>query len=654
MMGAMRDIRTHHARPAPAARRWRPGPRVLRILLIALAGFYVPYLIGANILLRTQLIQKVIDGALVGSTAGIKVTYDSIWTFFPGQVWVRGAVVRGHDYHIEWEVRVDNHVAWIDPLSFAHRTFRVLRARGTGVEFRLRMRRNVSEIGDETLAMLPSIEGYADPPLHPDVPRPPRIKADAKMWSVRLDDVLMKDVRVVWIETFHWTDSGTIRGGFAFTPGQALFVHGALSVKDGELRRGDVTLLDHTRGRTRVAILPIDLGKLDGHTFLRRLILAGNLYTELHSLAMIPALGRAGVTEVTVDARLAVAGRLGLGVLASGTAIWLSIARAEARVGKVRIAVNGEAKVHVRAASPLGRGALVGYVDLAPVAMERVDSAGPALLHGGLRVGFESPTVDLGEPIDPGKITVDGYGRLADAGLVGAWLPDSIVAPSGAATFDVRGRMDTADASGAGRIRIDAPALSFKLQDLSVRGHLSTDIILSGIAFPAGPTRASSAVFHLDGSHLDLHGVSITKADRAATEENWWLRLDVPSALLRPGASAVRARLVTRFRDADPILMLLDRSLHAPAVMLKPLTRAEFDARATLRIRPGLFALEGLDVDGGTFTMEGWYRRAKGVRSGAFLAEMGGLALGVDVTPDKVRVEVRTPRKWYAGVVAPH
>jgi len=648
----MRDSRAQRARVASGAaprRRWRPA----RILLVVLAALYVPYLIGGNIILRTQLIQNVINGALVDSTAGIVVSYDRIWTFFPGHVWVQGAVVRGHDYDVEWMVSVDDHVAWIDPFAFLHRTFRVMRARGTGVELRLRMRRDPSALGDETVKMLPPIAGYADPPVHPSVPRPPPIGPDDAMWSVRLDDVEMKDVREIWIESFRWRDAGTTHGGFAFTPGQALFVHGELTVLAGELTRGDATLLEHTHGRARVAILPLDLNTLDAHTFLRRLVVSGYLDTAIRSPSMVPGLAGAGINNITVEARLAVMGRLGLGVLARDTAVRLWITRAAAHAGHFAVTVHGTGRAHVRSGSAPGGGALVGSVDFSTIDVARLGRTGPPLLHAGLRVDFESPTVDLGGPLDPGKVSVDATGRLADAGLVGPWLPAGIVSPAGAATFDAHLHANTADASGAGRIRLDAPALSFRLQDLAVRGHLSSDIILSGIAFPGGPSRLGSAVFHLNGSHLDLHDVSITKRDRAPTEADWWLRLDVPGAVVLPGSAAIHARLTTRFRDADPILMLLDRSLHVPAVMLKPLTRAEFDARATLRSGPGLFALDDFDVDGGTFRIEGWYHRSAGRRSGAFLAEMGGLALGVDVTTDKVRLIVPRPRDWYAGVAVP-
>jgi hypothetical protein len=655
----MRRSRAQDARrPPPSLEPRRRGRRLRRILLLVVAGLYVPYLIAGNVVLRTQLIQKVLNAALEGSTAGIVVTYDRIWTFFPGQIWIQGAVVRGHDYDFEWMVHVDDHVAWIDPLAFARRTFRVLRARGTGVEFRLRARRDASERGDATLKLLPPISGYADPPLHPDVPRPKPIGPNDHIWSVRLDDVQMDDVREIWIETLRWRDSGVARGGFSFTPGQSLAVSGELDVRDGELRRGDVTLLDHAHGRTRVAILPIDLEEMDAHSFLRHLVVSGHLETEIRSVAVVPALAEAGVVHVTVEARLAVTGRMRMGVLAPGSAARLAITRAAVYVGDVAVAVRGEAKARVRpAGAAVGRSALVALADLSAIDVTRVAGAGGDLLQGSLRVGIVSPTLDLGATFDPGKVSVDADGLLANAGLIAPWLPAAIVSPSGAASFDARVRFDTADSTGernAGRITIDAPALSFKLEDLAVRGHLSSDIVLTRIAFPGGPShRLDGAIFHVTGSRLELRDVSITKPGRHATEAGWWLRLEVPGAEVRPGASALRARLTTRFRDADPILMLLDRALKFPAVMLKPLTRAAFDARATIRYRPGLFAFEDFHIDGGTFRMEGWYRRDGARRCGAFLAEMGGLAVGVNVTSDKVRAVVARPRDWYAGVVRP-
>ena len=574
------------------------------VFLKTLAVLYAAYLIAANVLLHTSILERKLDKAFAGSIVGVHVTHGAAWSFFPGHMWVRNATVRCYNYDVEWILQVDDHVAWLNPFALAWRSVRVIRARGRGVRFRLRYRRDRDAPLGAAAAWIPPIDGLPDPPVHPNVPRPPPTGPHDVVWSMVFNHLAMEDVREIWIEKYHWIDSGRTRGRFSMTPGRSLSVALQMEMRSGEILVGDEVTLEGATGHLELAIAPMKLDAAEPTPLIPNLSAGGQVLARITSPRLFAPLLDSG----TMDARVALAGNIRAGVLSDGTIADLSIAKADVRGGEWNVATLGELSICVR--HPAGKPSeLVASAELDHLDARR---AGPptsdaVTVRGAhLDANLVSPWVDVGKPFDPGE----------------------------------------------GRLRLDAKTASFRLKDLTVHGSVSTQLRVAPRRSAAGSAPpAASGVYHLDGSYVEVHNASVTRGGQESSDSGWWGRVDLPELEFRPATPAVRARAVARLRDADLVLTVVDRFVAFPVGFLKLLTNGAVEARATIHARPGSLALDGLDAVGGDkLRAKGWLHRDHATKRGAFLVEIGKAALGIHVTPAKTELVIKSPREWFAGV----
>lgn len=574
------------------------------VFLKTLAVLYAAYLIAANVLLHTSILERKLDKAFAGSIVGVHVTHGAAWSFFPGHMWVRNATVRCYNYDVEWILQVDDHVAWLNPFALAWRSVRVIRSRGRGVRFRLRYRRDRDAPLGAAAAWIPPIDGLPDPPVHPNVPRPPPTGPHDVVWSMVFNHLAMEDVREIWIEKYHWIDSGRTRGRFSMTPGRSLSVALQMEMRSGEILVGDEVTLEGATGRLELAIAPMKLDAAEPTPLIPNLSAGGQVLARITSPRLFAPLLDSG----TMDARVALAGNIRAGVLSDGTIADLSIAKADVRGGEWNVATLGELSICVR--HPAGKPSeLVASAELDHLDARR---AGPptsdaVTVRGAhLDANLVSPWVDVGKPFDPGE----------------------------------------------GRLRLDAKTASFRLKDLTVHGSVSTQLRVAPRRSAAGSAPpAASGIYHLDGSYVEVHNASVTRGGQESSDSGWWGRVDLPELEFRPATPAVRARAVAGLRDADLVLTVVDRFVAFPVGFLKLLTNGAVEARATIHARPGSLALDGLDAVGGNkLRAKGWLHRDHATKRGAFLVEIGKAALGIHVTPAKTELVIKSPREWFAGV----
>ncbi len=187
------------------------------------------------------------------------------------------------------------------------------------------------------------------------------------------------------------------------------------------------------------------------------------------------------------------------------------------------------------------------------------------------------------------------------------------------------------------------------MKDLTVHGSVSSELRVAPRRSAAGTAQPPAAgVYHLDGSHVEVRNVSV---GQESSDSGWWGRVDLPELEYRPATPAVRARVVTRLRDAKLPLTVVDRFVAFPVKFLKLLTSGNVEARATIHSRPGSLALDGLDAaDGDKFHSQGWLHHDHAAKRGAFLVEIGKTALGIHVTTAKTELVIKSPREWFAGL----
>lgn len=272
-------------------------------------AFFVLYLVGVNVFLRTRLFRDAINT----EPNSLLVEYASAYSIFPGIVHVEGVSIRGRDTVTEWMLHIDRCDFHMSLTDLARRTLHATRVRASGVTFRVRLRLDQSDSPADALARLPPIDGFADPP-RTDVgpPLPPLTDEKYNLWSVRLDDVEVEHVREIWIHTIRALGEMRVRGRWSLRPLRRLEVGPAVVDVDGvDVTFGPDPIATHLHGTIGATAHPMDLQRTTGVAMLKYISADVRLAGELPLAEGMAALTRLkGVDRVRgggpVDARVVV------------------------------------------------------------------------------------------------------------------------------------------------------------------------------------------------------------------------------------------------------------------------------------------------------------------------------------------------------------
>jgi hypothetical protein len=228
-------VRTAFQRAIP----WVAGSAVLGFL----------GLIGAtNLALRSDWL----SGQINADPATLLVTYTGARSILPGHLRFDTLVLRSRDSNIEWEARLERVSVRVRLSDLLRRRFRALSVRANGLSFRLRERLDAIEATPARLARYPGIAGFTAPPLR-DPPAP--AESPGNPWRIVVNDLAIRDVGEIWIDSWRWLGSARLGGGFELLPGlQAEVFPAELSVAGGVLRFGDHEVSRQTRGAVRAAL----------------------------------------------------------------------------------------------------------------------------------------------------------------------------------------------------------------------------------------------------------------------------------------------------------------------------------------------------------------------------------------------------------------
>ncbi|HEY6461183.1 MAG TPA: hypothetical protein VIY73_13555, partial [Polyangiaceae bacterium] len=193
-----------------------PSSRLRRVagwVAVALAGVYVLYVVGVNVLLGGGRLGRLLSR----EPEKLRVEYASASTFWFGRVHVEGLDIRMRDEKVEWEVHADRAEANVSLLALLTHRFHTRRLDGQGVTFRMRLRRDPSALTPDKAARLPTIDGFAPLPIAGDPPLPPP-NPHAHPFTIALDGMDLRGVREVWLDTFRLTGDLAVQGGFTLVP----------------------------------------------------------------------------------------------------------------------------------------------------------------------------------------------------------------------------------------------------------------------------------------------------------------------------------------------------------------------------------------------------------------------------------------------------
>ena len=174
------------------------------------------------------------------SPQDLLLDYDEASAWVPGSIRIRGLTMRGSDRNVQWYFRMDSVTISVSLLDLLHKQFHATHVRGRGLVFRLRERREKSELSAAHSARIPKIPGFAEPPLVLETPEPPLPTAEARrrLWSVRIEDLVADPAPDIWLEIYRFRGHARVTGGFSLHP----HVEARIGPAAVRFLSGDITL----------------------------------------------------------------------------------------------------------------------------------------------------------------------------------------------------------------------------------------------------------------------------------------------------------------------------------------------------------------------------------------------------------------------------
>lgn len=603
--------------------------RGLRVLLLALLGIELAWLAVGNATLATHAVPRLIRWA----QSSVDMDYRAAWSFWPGDLHVRDYWVRGRtDQAFQFRFDAEQVHAQVSLLALCTRTFRATRVRASGlrVAFRKLIDNAERPADGAALALLPPIEGFDPVPAKLLGPGEPLSLALAThgFWHLDLEDVRVTHVRELWVQALHWEGDGDVDGRVVLAPRTHLaYGPSTLTLRQGQVRLGERTLLAETAGRFHAEIAPLDPEALVDFELLRFVSGRGQLHAKVQSLAALePLLGQPAEGSGVLEADVAIA----RGVLVEPSALSVALAQAQVVAGPLRVA--GEAQV--RAEVKGGQGAL--EVTLPAPRISLVSTPDARLEGGRVRLAIAARRLDLVAPFGPLSPSLELH-DLHTASLP-AWnpfLPKALALKEGVVTLS--GKL-ALEGGGHGALSVRGDRLSLAVKETPIAGAFRAEIPVQGLVL--APLR-----FDCSGTTLRVDAAAAPGLGKEA--EGWWAEVTLPQAklALQPELAG-EGEVAIHARSGRPVLALLAQVGAVPGVVKELLLLPDLKVGGEGTLAQGTLHLSGLHADGGRGHFAAALRLRDAVDA-ALLVNVPVATVGVEIASGKPKLHLLDATAWF-------
>lgn len=341
-------------------RQPRRAGALVKTVLLVLAAPWLLYLLIANILLMTPVLQHGISFR----PRRVLMTWSHAWTVLPGRVHVSDFYLRYQDRVVAFELEVDRAITQVTLSDLFTKKFHTTNTEAEGVAFRLVNKVEEDQAFAPRTLALPVMRGVRWPPVKGD-PRLPRTRREQNaLWTVDMEDNHAQ-VRELSVNEYRWRGEGVAEGDFVIALTKAVQVTPAtLRLRTGVLDVQNQRISSHFGAHAGVDLpmvaIPPPLD--DKLKMLRALSVDLTLDAPLEDLSFaavyLPGLELEGRGQLAIDAHL------DHGQLTQGTHVGLKLATlsgglegksfdgvasvrgwVDGRVPSVRAAVRGVAHV---------------------------------------------------------------------------------------------------------------------------------------------------------------------------------------------------------------------------------------------------------------------------------------------------------------------
>lgn len=605
--------------PVEWARRGGQALYVTGVLLVAL---FLSYLLGANALINSQFLRRVLNPKPEFS----RIRWDFAYTYWPRRVDVHNLAIVGQGMEVQWELQVAHARGWISLLPLLRRRFIAEEVVSRGAVVRVRPTVAPDPLQLEQAGAFPPITGLESPPLRYEGPLPP---PEEGAWTVDLRAVQFEHVRQVWIGAYRTQLDGSFQGDLQTRGGWNVYFTGS-----GVVRQAQVFIREETvvAGATAQLSAAMDLADLPSALNEERLrTLRGTLQGEARgiSLSLISAHLPRTAGRISGEGELkASVGYLG-GRLTAGSRVSLEGRDAAFALGD-----------HWSLTAP--RWSVSAEVEEDGPA-QLIASLRPLQLRSSERVVIESPRgtaiVDLPEasvlpPLAAPHVTLrlapttpaplERFSRLLSAAPVdfeSGWVTAELegrLTPQGAPTGDLRLRI--ADARG-------------NFRDGRFEGQLELRLNLERF-------RERSGVADLSGSKVLLQDLTLTTSEGRV--EGWDATLTLSEASLRTQSRRLIATVSGEASDARPVLLLQRKR----PPFARFLTARGLELQAQLDLSPQRLLLPRFQLEGRGLSLRGGILRDGAGTRGAMLARVHGVPLGLTFMGKDAAASFAVREEW--------
>ena len=242
--------------PRRALWLWIAGGVLLLLLLVAC---------GASVALHRILTTGKVKQWANQDPEKLRIEYASASGWVPWDIHVTGLELRNRDPNVEFYFRLDDARLSFSVFALLSHELRFTRVRGSGLDYRLRIRPDPTLKAEDHFAALPPIPGFPERPLvaqenppsreseagrkeDPPAPAPASASGEdrsSRPFRLKFDDLHIDGVRQVWIDIYRYRGGGTLDGSFDLLPRR----HAQVGPAHLALSGGDLTLGTHTIAR---------------------------------------------------------------------------------------------------------------------------------------------------------------------------------------------------------------------------------------------------------------------------------------------------------------------------------------------------------------------------------------------------------------------
>lgn len=611
---------------------WKRLSRRTRTLIVATVAIPLVYLLPANVVLNSGLVPALINR----QPANLFIGWSSAWSLWPGRVQVHDFHMRVQDPGAQWELTIDKATTQVVLSALLRQTFQTAWVQARGVQFRFRPR-----VAQDTPAALlepyPPIAGFPTNFL-PEHPEPEPVNP----WTVRLEQISVKEAREVWIAAYHGRiEAEVTQGRVELRPDRSIRVGPAhLQLAKGTVTLGKIPVLDSLNGSVDCSLDVKDIKESIGAKVLKSVNATVKVAGALHSAAFVNY--HFPIELAGGDGWLEVAASIDHGVLIPGSRALLTSDALVIPVSTYQL--SGPLRIEGRVdAGDDGKARSTLDLSIAPFHL-RDEEGSKRFESPGLRLSLTATDLLLGEaPID-GALKLDLNPtapfplRRANTYIGGA----SFKVDSGTAVLDAVTRAGGISPTPDGSINLQARQVAATFEHIPIKGDVVAHLLFSDprletmrTDFSGSTVEVSRILIGTKGKSRSWHGV---------------VNLQTATVALSPQVEA-HAHITGTFSNAFPFLMLFGEKAGFPGWAIPLFEAKGLKVSGTLAFVGTRLVLKNLRADGVDLKIQGQLDITQKELSCIFLVKVHGFEMGLKRSDGKVEAEIFNAAPWFAKQV---